>query len=107
VSGDLTKKGTLAFFVKGKDADWATNDKPYSFKPFTREGISAIVSKGTDRGVYVEIAGPFGNSYDFRVPLPACDHRGLHVALTWEDESVTLYLNGEKVKSQSSPHKAD
>jgi hypothetical protein len=100
---DLAREGTISYFAKGEHSDWATNNNSYNFPNVEQGPIIVSSRKNPDKTVFVQINGPFGNSYDFREPIPLCDARGLHVAITWANNEVILYLNGKKIRTRHGP----
>ena len=107
MADDLANEGTVTFFLEHKNVDWTTDRDGYNFPDVQHGPISVSARKHPDRTVSIEISGPFGNNYDFREPIPECDERGLHVAITWGKNEVKLYLNGKPVKTRSSPRKVN
>ena len=100
---DISKEGSIATLLRHEHPDWATNRAVYNFPEIVSDGITFKATKNYDRTVIISIDGPFGNSYDFKAPIPPCDERGLHVGITWANGEVVLYLNGTRVKSRKSP----
>lgn len=92
----LKKEGSIVFFAKHDHPDWTTNANAYNF-PEMKHGSIHVTSKKEPDGTFkVSVAGPFGQQFDFAVkPIPETDARGLHVGVTWKENLVTLYLNGE------------
>lgn len=91
----LKNEGSMVFGLNHENKDWSTNSSGYNFGSFQHEEISAKVTKHPDKTIEIELIGPFDKNFVFRRPIPPCDDRGLHVAITWKDDMVQLYLNGE------------
>ena len=96
----LKQEGSMDFWLKHPHRDWATNDNGYRFGPFSYEGITCSAIKHPNRTIEISVRGPFDRRFTFRYPMPQCDERGLHVAITWKDDQVKLYLNGKHVGTQ-------
>ena len=99
---DLSKVGSITFWMTFLHSDWATNDKGYKF-PEKRSGPIVInASKEPDGTVRIEIDGPFNKTFQFMAQIPECGEKGLFVAITWEKKEVLLYLNGQHVETKKS-----
>ena len=103
MTNDHSTEGSIATFLRHENPNWPTNRAVYHFPEITSGGITFNAMKNYDRTVTIFIDGPFGNPYEFKEPIPPCDERGLHVAVTWSNNEVILYLNGKRVKSMKSP----
>lgn len=97
-------EGSIVFQVRHHHKDWATNSSCYNFRTtkLKLEGISVKTTKHPDKTVEIKLIRLSGKTFTFRNPVPACDERGLHVAITWKEDKVKLYLNGQLVETKSN-----
>jgi hypothetical protein len=42
----------------------------------------------------IDVEGPIGQHFRYRLAMPVCDTRGLHLVVAWANKQVDLYLNG-------------
>ena len=103
MTDDPSMEGSIATFLRHENPNWPTNRAVYHFPEITSGAVTFHATKNYDRTVTIFIVGPFGNSYDFKVPIPPCDEKGLHVTITWGKDGVILYLNGKRVKARKPP----
>lgn len=97
----LKNEGTMVFWLNHEHKDWSTNSSGYNFGTSRMEDISAETTKHPDKTIEIKLTGPFDKSFVFRRPIPQCDPRGLQVAITWKDDEVKLYLNGQLVETKN------
>ena len=81
--------------------DWSTNLSGYNFGAIKQQEISAEAKKLPDKTIEIKIVGPFDESFVFQRPIPLCDKRGLQVAITWNNNKVEFYLNGQLEDSKT------
>ena len=93
--------GSMVFELSHEHKDWPTNSSGYNFDIVQLQEISAKATKHSDKTVEIKLTGPFDKTFVFRRPIPPCDQRGLHVAMTWADNKVQLYLNGKPEDSKT------
>ena len=103
MADDIQIEGTIHFRMQHHHHDWASNKLGYNFTPVEHGPIRAQAKKRPDGSVVIEIAGPFGGTYDFHEPIPKVAPDGLTVGLTWADNKVKLFLDGKWVETRSSP----
>lgn len=97
----LKNEGSIVFELKHEHKDWSTNSSSYNFRGIEQGDISAEAKKHSDKTIEIKLTGPFDKTFVFKNPIPPCDQRGLHVAMTWKDEKVELYLNGKPEDSKT------
>lgn len=103
MSDDLTREGTVLFWLRHHHPDWDTNRDGYKFPDFEHGPIKVCCRKTPQRQLSIEISGPFGNTYDFTEPIPRKSEKGVSVAIRWKDGSVTLNLQGQRAKVRYTP----
>jgi hypothetical protein len=54
---DLRDEGTIEFWGKGPQADWATNARGYNFPTIENHGVTMKSSKNPDMTVSVSLIG--------------------------------------------------
>jgi len=94
-----TNEGTIVFRLQHQHKGWSTNSSGYNFDIARGEDISVATTKHPDKTLEIKITGPYDKTFTFRNPIPVCDERGLHVAITWKEGTVKLYLNGQLVET--------
>ena len=94
---NLKKEGSATFWLRHERCDWATDTNGYNFGNMGNEIVSVSVKKHPTQILEIEVDGPFNKGFVFTVPVPACDKRGIYVAITWKKKAVTLYLNGQLI----------
>lgn len=97
----LKNEGSMVFWLNHEHKDWATNSSGYNFGAIEQQEISAEAKKLPDKTIEIKIVGPFDKSFVFQRPIPPCDKRGLQVAITWNNNKVELYLNGQPEDSKT------
>jgi hypothetical protein len=98
----IKETGSITFWAKHEHPDWASNSNGYDFGSFTGEGITVKMTKHPNRSVTFDIDGPFAKSFHLESAMPDCGPKGLFVAITWENKSLNLYLNGQLVETVSA-----
>nr|BAM62622.1 hypothetical protein [uncultured microorganism] len=98
---DVQKESSMTFTLSHEHNDWMTNKNAYKFKPLSIEGVFIQPFKDPDCTFRISINGPLGHSLTLRQNISGITTPKLHVALTWKDSSVKLYLNGELAKEES------
>ncbi len=93
-------EGTVEFWVRHDHADWMTNSNSYRFGPFSASWMSVQVEKHPDGMVDVSLSGVFGEDFGFRHPIPQGE--ALHIAISWEKPTVSLYFSGKLVKAATA-----
>ena len=96
----LKNEGSIVFGLSHEHKDWPTNSSGYKFPTINQKDISAEVTKHPDKTIEIKVIGPFDKSFVFKKPVPPCDQRGLQVAITWKNNKVELYLNGQPADSK-------
>jgi hypothetical protein len=84
--------------------DWALDGEAYSFPPIVGDRVSILITKNTDRTVTVVVKGPFGNTFEFREPIPSLSRVPFEV--NWKEGRVTLFLNGAQAATTTTPRKS-
>jgi len=92
---DVQKEGTAAFTLSHEHGDWMANKHGYNFQPLYVKGILLQPFKDPDGTFRISINGPLGHSLTFRQDVSEITTPKLHVAVTWKDTSVKLYLNSQ------------
>jgi hypothetical protein len=96
---DIQKEGSVALTLKHENKDWITNNNSYSFKPFSNKDIFFFqVGKDPNKTLRLVANGPLGHYLTFRHNVSDISTPELHVALTWKDSVVKLYLNGKPIQ---------
>lgn len=95
---DVKKEGSIVFTLKQEQKDWITNNKSYRFKPLSQQGIFIQVVKDSNKTLRLTANGPLGHYLTFRHNVSDISTTDLHVALTWKDSVVKLYLNSKSVQ---------
>jgi hypothetical protein len=102
------QEGTITFWINHKHADWSTNDKEYTFGPFTHDDdegpqVGVSVSKKSDRSLEIRFgisrSGSIFVGHTFRGPMPEVSEKGVHIAVTWEPKEITRYANGKPIST--------
>lgn len=91
----LKNEGSIVFGLSHEHKDWPTNSSGYKFDIIEQKDISVEAKKLPDKTIEIKLTGPFDKTFVFQRPIPQCDERGLQVAMTWKDDEVKLYLNGQ------------
>src|SRR6266480_439263 len=89
--------GTVYFTLRHAQRDWTTNSNSYDFGTLNRPPVNIKATKMPDRTLTIEIEGPFDSAFLFTVPTPPAV--ALRVAITWGNQRLNLFLNGEKVQT--------
>ena len=89
----IEQEGSIAFRMRHTDADWATNDKPYPFKPVDIGPVRAWALKRADGMVEFRLIGPLQSEIVLEGKMPPVNEHGLHVVITWSKKEVQVYLN--------------
>lgn len=97
----IKNEGSIVFGLFHKHKDWSTNSSGYNFEAIKQGDISAEAKKLPDKTIEIKLTGPFDKAFVFQRPIPQCDQRGLQVAMTWKDNKVQLYLNGQPEDSKT------
>lgn len=85
--------------ISAPDPDWTTNDKDYSFGPFTEKGFEWKVAKHSDRSAEVWISGPFGQSFHAddiaSIPIsPTSRHPDkVDLMIEWKEQTLRVRFN--------------
>ena len=98
---DIQKVGSITFTLNHEHDDWITNKNAYKFKPQILEGIFIQSFKDPDCTLRISINGPLGHSLTFRKDISGITTSKLHVAITWNDALVKLYLDGILAKEEN------
>jgi len=95
----LRNEGSITYTLRHDDRDWYSNPDRYSFPPISQGGINVTTTKQPSGELELIIRGIFGTEFTFRESIPASAIDGLSVAITWNRPLVSLYLNGEPVRT--------
>jgi len=96
----LENEGTVSFWIKHQNPDWATNDSGYNFGPFAGMGIDVFAAKHPDKTLEVRVALSSKTVCAYSGPMPQASAKGVMVAVTWKrGGEIILYLNGEEAHS--------
>ena len=96
---DVTLAGSVSFWLRGDDEDWATSSESVNFPPFEDGPIQFTARKRPDRTLEITIDGPFGQSFAFKTKCPKPTKDGVHVLMSWAAQKVSLYVQGKFVKA--------
>lgn len=100
-------EGTMTFWVKPPRPADLTDTSASRFPPAEHGGIVVETAKNSDRTITVTLNGTRGGPFTFQRPIPPCASLGLYVRITWNAETVILYLNEvEAGRINASPHSA-
>lgn len=92
---DLTKEGTISFNVQHEHPDWPTNGNGYDFGTISMLPITVSARKDPNGILNISITGPFNKTFNFHRVIPPTSYPAfVHVALTWGQKTMQLYLNG-------------
>jgi hypothetical protein len=91
----IEQEGSIAFWMRHPDADWATNDQSYRFNPVEIGPVRAWALKRPDKMVEFHVSGPLKREIVLEGKMPPVDASGLHVVITWSEKQVQLYLNAK------------
>ncbi len=94
------KTGSITFTLGHSHDNWLTNNSSYIFKPISTEGIFVQSFKDPDGTFRISINGPLGHSLTIRHDISKFSTPKLNIALTWENKSIKLYLNGKLAKEK-------
>lgn len=94
-----TPEGTIDFWVKGEQADWATNGNLYYFPTVSEAGLTIECFKAPGGRISIAISGIHGRTFEFSETIPPCEPIGLFVCISWTPALVTLGLNDKAVSS--------
>ena len=90
--------GVIAFWISHAQADWAVNNENYKFGPIENDNASVSAFKKSDLSLEVRfMTSNFGHTFSATIPEPF--EKGVHVAVTWTPEEITLRLNNRAVSS--------
>lgn len=100
-------EGTMTFWVKPPRPADLTDTSASRFPTAEHGGITVETAKNSDRTITVTLNGTRGGPFALQRPIPPCASLGLHVRITWNAETVVLYLNEvEAGRVNASPHSA-
>ena len=97
----LQDEGTVEFFLEHPDTDWPTNTNTYNFQTLSSQGITVMAVKRADKTLKLSVAGPLGQSFHYEGAVPRIGKKGLHVAISWSQLQITIYLAGKLVEKFS------
>jgi hypothetical protein len=94
-------QGTIAFRANHPHTDWPTNTACYKFgaTPVSEDGVFVTASKYPDGSLEVIVMDQTTANATFREAIPTLDAKGLHIVVTWKDGTVSLYLQGQPVRT--------
>jgi hypothetical protein len=85
--------GTITFWVKPSRPTDLTDTSARRYPTVEHGSITVETAKNSDRTITVTLSGTRGGPFTLRRPIPPCASLGLHVRITWNADTVTLYLN--------------
>jgi hypothetical protein len=98
-------EGTITFWVKPPRPADLTDTSASRFPTAGHGGITVETAKNSDRTITVTLNGTRGGPFTLQRPIPPCASLGLHVRITWNADTVILYLNElEAGRINPSPH---
>ena len=100
----LMFEGSITAWINHKDADWATNNKNYSFAPISIRSITLMISKTPNRFLNFNLVGPLNSEFNFTAPIPQqIPKKGVFFVITWNASKVSLYINNVLIQAIDSP----
>jgi len=91
--------------ISTPEPDWTTNDKEYSFGPFSEKGFEWRVTKHPDGSVEVWVSGPFRQSFHVAdipsIPIsPTSRHPDkVDLMIEWKENKLRVRFNMVAVAS--------
>lgn len=85
--------------ISTPDADWITNDREYTFGPFSEKGFEWKVAKHAGGRVEVWVSGPFGQSFHVEdipaIPIsPSSRHpEKADLMIEWKEHKLRIRFN--------------
>lgn len=85
--------------ISAPDPDWTTNDKSYTFGPFTEKGFEWKVAKHAGGQTEVWVSGPFGQSFHVEnipsIPIsPTSRHPDkVDLMVEWKENKLRVRFN--------------
>jgi hypothetical protein len=86
-------EGTITYWVKPPRPADLTDTSASRFPTAGQGGITVETAKNSDRTITVTLTGTRGGPFTLQCPIPPCASLGLHVRITWNADTVILYLN--------------
>lgn len=104
VAPHVQSQGSLTFWMR-QPARWASSPGGIKFAPVNAPGVRLTMQKNPDHTLEFFLEGALRRTTHFLVSLPSrirpC---GIHVALTWKEPKVELWLDGRMVGESYSSH---
>ena len=99
---DIHELGSITFWLRHEHTDWFENQNRYNFGSVSNGGIQATAIKHPDKTIQIDITGAMNQDFTFHTPAPHCGPEGMHVAITWGNLEIKLYLNGALVQARTT-----
>ena len=100
MASDVQKEGTLAYDVKVPDGYWETTGQPCRFPTTGSPGIYTETTILGDHTIDVQIDGPLGRFWEIKSKSITDKPKKIMLAITWKDDEVKLYVNGDLHQAQ-------
>jgi hypothetical protein len=93
-------EGTIGFRIFHDHPDWSTNRNNYDFRgsPMSQDGVFLVVRKHADGYLEVIAMDTTTTNATFKTPVPQVRANRVHVIVTWQKGTDTLYLQGQPVQ---------
>ena len=99
-SEGVTEEGSIVYMVDHPDSDWMENARGYSFDKFKKGVLSVSTTKHGDGSIELGIVGLSDHhSIITRHKVGRGKQPGLMIAITWQENRVSVYINGELVNT--------
>lgn len=89
-------QGTFAVKLLPPAPKWWADNQEYLLAKGGTHGLAFQATKHSDQTLEIFIEGPLNQSFHLHGPCPSCPQDDtLHIAITWQDDALNLYLNGQ------------
>lgn len=97
----LQKVGSVIFSIGHPHPDWISNRNGYKFGPFQFGNLYVTTFKDPDGMLRILLNGFLGQNITLRKSISDLKTEKLRVAITWENDIMKLYINGQIALEQS------
>ena len=94
-------QGTISFWLRHPHEDWQTNAHGYDFGTMGDSDLSVSVRKEPDRTISIVIIGVRPDAVTFQGLLGEPEGPRVMIAVSWDAQIITIYINGKPVKTYS------
>ena len=98
-----TPEGTIATRCRSTRPNGLVDALPLRFPLLSFGDVRLSVLKNPDTSLTIEVRGLHGRDFMFAEIPPSGDPNEVHVAVRWTGETVSLFLNGQRIKDIDLP----